>query len=74
MGEAALPPGIEGLAWRKSSYSGDDSQCVELAAMANGVVAVRDSKAPDDGVLTFPAGRFAELRRRIRDGALDLRA
>ncbi|MEO3828204.1 DUF397 domain-containing protein [Actinomadura sp. B10D3] len=67
--EAAPPP----VAWRKSSYSVDDSHCVELAPLPHGTVAVRDSKAPEHGTLALPAERFAELRRRIREGDLDLR-
>jgi hypothetical protein len=33
--------------WQKSSYSGQDGNCVELARNLPGIVAVRDSKAPD---------------------------
>ncbi len=37
--------------WRKSSYSGQDGNCVEVARNLPGLVAVRDSKAPDAGRL-----------------------
>ena len=30
--------------WRKSSYSGDQGNCVELADLGDGIVGVRDSK------------------------------
>jgi hypothetical protein len=35
-----------GLAWRKSSFSGNESNggCVEVAVLAGGEVAVRDTK------------------------------
>jgi hypothetical protein len=33
--------------WRKSSYSGQSGNCVELARNLPGLVAVRDSKEPD---------------------------
>jgi Domain of unknown function (DUF397) len=33
--------------WRKSSYSGQDGNCVEVARNLPGLVAVRDSKEPD---------------------------
>ncbi|NUT54141.1 MAG: DUF397 domain-containing protein [Saccharothrix sp.] len=39
--------------WRKASYSGGNSGCVEVAHSAT-VVGVRDSKAPGTGVLTVP--------------------
>jgi len=32
--------------WRKSSYSGQDGNCVEVARNLPGLVAVRDSKKP----------------------------
>lgn len=38
--------------WRKSSYSGDNGDCVEVAWPSE--VAVRDSKHVDDS-LNFPA-------------------
>jgi hypothetical protein len=40
--------------WRKSSYSsGNGGQCVEVARNLPGIVAVRDSKNPDDPALVF---------------------
>nr|WP_042189953.1 DUF397 domain-containing protein [Kibdelosporangium sp. MJ126-NF4]CEL18997.1 hypothetical protein [Kibdelosporangium sp. MJ126-NF4]CTQ95200.1 hypothetical protein [Kibdelosporangium sp. MJ126-NF4] len=44
--------------WRKSSFSGGGDatggNCVEVAALADGSFAVRDSKNPGAGVLVFP--------------------
>jgi len=37
--------------WRKSSYSGQSGNCVEVARNLPGLVAVRDSKAPDGAKL-----------------------
>jgi hypothetical protein len=37
--------------WRKSSYSGQDGNCVEVACNLPGLVAVRDSKEPDGAKL-----------------------
>jgi hypothetical protein len=33
--------------WRKSSYSSQSGNCVEVARNLPGLVAIRDSKAPD---------------------------
>lgn len=44
---------LAAAAWRKSSHSGDQGACVELAAVP-GRVAVRDSKDPTGPVLLFP--------------------
>ncbi|MGW2744832.1 DUF397 domain-containing protein [Streptomyces sp. NPDC001450] len=45
--------------WRKSSYSGggDGNNCVEIATLPVHI-AVRDSKAPAVGTLTFPSAAF----------------
>ncbi|MGW2516572.1 DUF397 domain-containing protein [Streptomyces sp. NPDC001617] len=46
--------------WRKSSYSGpgDGDSCVEIANNRSHI-AIRDSKNPAHGTLTFPAAAFA---------------
>ncbi|MEV4055710.1 DUF397 domain-containing protein [Amycolatopsis sp. NPDC049688] len=41
-------------AWRKSSYSTNDSNCVEVAASPT-TVGVRDTKDREGGHLTIPA-------------------
>ncbi|MDV6011154.1 DUF397 domain-containing protein [Haloechinothrix sp. LS1_15] len=40
--------------WRTSSHSDGDGNCVEVAVTER-VTAVRDSKAPDSGILTLDA-------------------
>lgn len=41
--------------WRKSSHSGGNNECVELAFIG-GVGAIRDSKNPDGPVLVVNVG------------------
>ncbi|MFF5483368.1 DUF397 domain-containing protein [Streptomyces sp. NPDC012935] len=45
--------------WRKSSYSsfGDGDSCVEIANSRTRI-AIRDSKDPNVGTLTFPTDAF----------------
>lgn len=48
-----------GLVWRKSSFSNDQGdECVEVARLADGGMAVRDSKDPSGAVLRFTPGEW----------------
>ncbi|MET8567844.1 DUF397 domain-containing protein [Streptomyces sp. NPDC004783] len=51
------------LKWFKSSYSSNEGpDCVEVAiAPADATVHVRDSKAPDDGRLTFTGASWQDF-------------
>lgn len=43
------------LVYRKSSYSTQSQNCVEVADLPGGGAAVRDTKHRDAGYLAFPA-------------------
>jgi hypothetical protein len=49
--------------WKKSSFSTNNGECVELTHTADRMAA-RDSKNPDGPVLTFPREAFLNLTRR----------
>ena len=51
--------------WRKSSYSGGDNNCVEIATTGANV-AVRDSKNPGGGVLSFSPGAWQAFTAGVR--------
>ncbi|MFF2146846.1 DUF397 domain-containing protein [Kitasatospora sp. NPDC058190] len=62
------PYGAEGLEWRKSSFSGAQSECVEMASGVTGVVPVRDSKDPDGPTLLFPADAWSSFLAGVKGG------
>ena len=57
-------------AWRKSSYSGQAQNCVEVAGNLPGIVAVRDSKDPAGPALVLAPPAWRALTRRVKDGGL----
>ncbi|GAA4817587.1 DUF397 domain-containing protein [Streptomyces ziwulingensis] len=50
---------LTGAQWFKSSYSGGEQACLEVAADIPGAVPVRDSKTPEGPALLFPRASFA---------------
>ncbi|MFC5662494.1 DUF397 domain-containing protein [Kitasatospora misakiensis] len=63
-----LPEGVTGLEWCKSSFSGAQSECVEVAVGLPGAVPVRDSKDPDGPALVFPAEAWSSFVSGIKGG------
>jgi hypothetical protein len=57
---------IDEYAWRKSTYSNPQANCVEVAPDVTGAVAVRDSKDPDGPVLRFTANAWRDLTDRVK--------
>ncbi|MER7757648.1 DUF397 domain-containing protein [Kitasatospora sp. NPDC097643] len=55
-------------AWRKSSYSAQQGQCVEVAIGPPDQVPVRDSKDPHGPALVFPADAWQSFVTAIQTG------
>jgi hypothetical protein len=57
--------------WRKSSRSGAGNDCVELVVATVGA-AVRDSKNPEAGHVSFESTGWSSFMGVVKDGGLDL--
>ncbi len=61
-------------AWRTSSYSGGGNgggQCVEVAVLEDGRIAVRNSKRPGDGVVFFTRAEMAAWIKGVKNAEFD---
>lgn len=63
------------ISWRKSSYSGTggngSGNCVEVGALADGHIAVRDSKNPGTGAILLNRTALHTWLHAIKAGAYD---
>lgn len=62
---------MTGAVWRKSTYSGPDGNCVEVAFLGDGNVAVRDTKDHGRGpILAFAPGEWNAFVTGVSGGEL----
>jgi Domain of unknown function (DUF397) len=59
---------LSGLAWRKSSYSTAQGNCVEFAALPVGRVAVRDSRQPGGDALVLTHATWRAFCSAVKTG------
>lgn len=59
------------LRWRKSTASNPSGNCVELAVLAGGDVAVRNSRHPDGPTIIYTRAEMAAFFTGVRDGEFD---
>ena len=52
--------------WRKSSYSSQSGNCLEVALNLPGLVAVRDSREPTGARLVVSMEAWQAFRRKVR--------
>lgn len=73
---SSLPNGVSAAAltdvrWQKASSSTTNGNCVELGALSDGQVAVRNSRDPHGPALIYTRAEIAALLQGARDGEFD---
>lgn len=61
----------EGTVWRKSTASNPSGNCVEVAALDSGDVAMRNSRHPAGPALVYTRAEVAAFLAGVRNGEFD---
>jgi hypothetical protein len=64
-------PDPSAIHWRTSSFSGNNGTCVEVAALPDGHIAVRNSKHRDYGTILFTPAELNAWISGIKTGEFD---
>jgi hypothetical protein len=62
---------LDGVTWRKSLHSNPSGNCVEIAKLPDGAVAIRNSRYPAGPALICPSAEFSAFLAAARDGEFD---
>lgn len=62
---------LSGLTWHKSRHSGGNGDCVEVARLQTGEVAVRHSKSPGGPALIYTPSEIRAFLAGVKDGEFD---
>ncbi|GAA3798085.1 DUF397 domain-containing protein [Streptomyces coacervatus] len=63
---------LHDVTWLKSRHSTADGNCVEVALLAGGSVAVRNSRDPQGPALVYTRAEIAAFIAGVKDGEFDL--
>ena len=59
------------VTWQKSKHSNPNGACVEVAHLANGEIAVRNSRFPEGPALVYTRAEIAAFLAGAKDGEFD---
>lgn len=62
---------LQGIIWRKSRYSNPSGNCVELAELPDGGIAVRNSRHPSGPALIYTRAELAAFVHGVKKGDFD---
>ncbi len=62
---------LRGVIWRKSHHSNPSGNCVEVAELADGRIAVRNSRQPSGPALIYTRGEMAAFIEGAKGGEFD---
>ncbi len=62
---------LPGVVWRKSGRSNPKGNCVELAQLGDGGIAVRNSRNPDGAALVYTRPEISAFIQGAKDGDFD---
>ena len=63
--------GLGNVRWVKSRYSNPNGECLEMASLPGGEVAVRNSRFPGGPALVYTRGEIAAFLAGAKDGEFD---
>ncbi|MEV6594746.1 DUF397 domain-containing protein [Streptomyces acidicola] len=62
---------LQGVRWVKSRRSAAEGNCVEVAALPGGEIAMRNSRDPEGPALVYTRAEFAAFLAGAQDGEFD---
>ncbi|MFD9896030.1 DUF397 domain-containing protein [Amycolatopsis sp. NPDC059027] len=59
------------VTWRKSTFSAGNGECVEVAPLPDGRIAMRNSNHPDAGAVFFTRAEMSAYLNGVKSGEFD---